>query len=26
ANAIQKSVFDALRKQEQNKINTTIYG
>ncbi|EAL3957013.1 tail tape measure protein, partial [Campylobacter jejuni] len=23
---IQKSVFDALRKQEQNKINTTIYG
>ncbi|EAJ6258191.1 phage tail tape measure protein [Campylobacter jejuni] len=26
ANTIQKSVFDALRKQEQNKINTTIYG
>ncbi|TEY02643.1 phage tail tape measure protein [Campylobacter sp. US33a] len=26
ATAIQKSVFDALRKQEQNKINTTIYG
>ncbi len=26
ANAIQKSVFDALRKQEQNKMNTTIYG
>ncbi|MGI8030445.1 phage tail tape measure protein [Campylobacter jejuni] len=26
ANAIQKSVFYALRKQEQNKINTTIYG
>ncbi|EAL4169427.1 phage tail tape measure protein [Campylobacter jejuni] len=26
ANAIQTSVFDALRKQEQNKINTTIYG
>ncbi|HGF6545396.1 TPA: phage tail tape measure protein [Campylobacter jejuni] len=26
ANAIQKSVFDTLRKQEQNKINTTIYG
>ncbi|MCX2683815.1 phage tail tape measure protein [Campylobacter sp. MIT 21-1685] len=26
ASAIQKSVFDALRKQEQNKINTTIYG
>ncbi|EAI0026525.1 phage tail tape measure protein [Campylobacter jejuni] len=26
ANAIQKSVFDALRKQEQNKINATIYG
>lgn len=26
ANAIQKSVFEALRKQEQNKINTTIYG
>ncbi|HDV7508700.1 TPA: phage tail tape measure protein [Campylobacter jejuni] len=26
ATAIQKSVFDALKKQEQNKINTTIYG
>ncbi|EAH4759342.1 phage tail tape measure protein [Campylobacter jejuni] len=26
ANTIQKSVLDALRKQEQNKINTTIYG
>ncbi|WP_257398762.1 phage tail tape measure protein [Campylobacter lari] len=26
ATAIQKSIFDALRKQEQNKINTTIYG
>lgn len=26
ANTIQKSVFDALRKQEQNKMNTTIYG
>ncbi|EAI5312178.1 phage tail tape measure protein [Campylobacter jejuni] len=26
ANTIQKNVFDALRKQEQNKINTTIYG
>lgn len=26
ANTIQKSVFDALRKQEQNKINTTICG
>lgn len=26
ANTIQKSVFDALIKQEQNKINTTIYG
>ncbi len=26
ANTIQKSVFDALRKQEQSKINTTIYG
>ncbi|HFP7691586.1 TPA: phage tail tape measure protein [Campylobacter jejuni] len=26
AAAIQKSVFNALKKQEQNKINTTIYG
>ncbi|MCR8682548.1 phage tail tape measure protein [Campylobacter sp. LMG 17559] len=26
ATAIQKNIFDALRKQEQNKINTTIYG
>lgn len=26
AAAVQKSVFDALKKQEQNKINTTIYG
>ncbi|WP_257935826.1 phage tail tape measure protein, TP901 family [Campylobacter lari] len=26
ATTIQKSIFDALRKQEQNKINTTIYG
>nr|WP_250325636.1 phage tail tape measure protein [Campylobacter lari] len=26
AATIQKSIFDALRKQEQNKINTTIYG
>ncbi|MCW0254136.1 phage tail tape measure protein [Campylobacter lari] len=26
AAAIQKSIFDALKKQEQNKINTTIYG
>ncbi|EAK0445456.1 phage tail tape measure protein [Campylobacter lari] len=26
ATAIQKSIFDALKKQEQNKINTTIYG
>ncbi|MFY0745410.1 phage tail tape measure protein [Campylobacter sp. LH-2024] len=26
AAAIQRSVFNALKKQEQNKINTTIYG
>lgn len=26
ANAIQKSVFDAIKKQEQNRKNTTIYG